>query len=537
VSQSISSPTIPDQLQTINHRLQVALEQVEEAVVMIEGAPLEAPGPRIIYCNRAVARLTGRRPEEILGRPFTEFVTGDKVAAVFARLPVVLETGKIYKTSGEVRCAKGEQKTCRWTVSGARSASGEPLHFTFTFRAETSPERALSPSLTPDTARPGVGGLEIQGKAESLAFIASGIAHDFNNVLTPIIANLSLAQLDTEPGSALRARVEGAKQAADEARSLARQILDFAQGRQTRKEPGDVGKILREAACLATTGANVRCQPEIEGDLWPAEIDSAQVMQVLHNLLINARQAMPDGGIVRAVTRNVYNPEGDDGIDGLAPGDYLEVRVRDYGCGIPAENLENIFLAFFSTKKEGTGIGLATCRSIVRDHGGEIYVRSRPGTGSEFRVYLPASPSASLTTEKPARAEEIIGGHGSVLVVDDQDGIRKVACAIIGKLGYEALSAGGGEEAVDIYRGRQNEGRPVSVVLLDMTLPGGMSGSDTLAALLKIDPGVCTVATSGYFDEDALENFREEGFVSILPKPYTVEHLSKAIHEALCFVS
>ncbi|CAN5434899.1 hypothetical protein BH23VER1_BH23VER1_37000 [soil metagenome] len=531
------------------------MDQVDDAVIITEADPLANPGPRIVYCNRASVRLTGILPEELLGQPLTVIFDGLKAPSLLARLKTVAETGKTYQILGDlVRGGGQEPLYCRWKVSGLSAADGEPLNFTFSFREwEAVPDEkaAGSPSADePGEAAAGVGSAGVedemaeidaadaaiaeQSKMESLAFIASGIAHDFNNVLTPIIANLSLAKLDAEPGSALRSRIDEAKRAADEARGLARQILDFARCEKVhRKEVADVGRLIRKAASMATLGASVRCDLSLSDDLWAAEIDPTQISQVVSNLLINAIQAMPDGGIVQASVENVrLGEDGGARVPGVDPGRYLEITVRDRGCGIPEDNLENIFLTFFTTKETGSGIGLAMCRAIVRDHGGEITVKSKVQSGTEFRVYLPACDRPAEGGDA-ADGERVIEGEGTVLVVDDQNSIRTVATAIIKKLGYDALSARDGEEALQIYRDRRREGRPISVVLLDMTLPGGMSGMDTLGELLKIDGNVRTIASSGYFDDEALAAHKERGYVGILPKPYTVERLSKAVHDAL----
>lgn len=292
---------------------------------------------------------------------------------------------------------------------------------------------------------------------------------------------------------------------------------------------------MKEAARLATTGANVRCDVVLESDLTSVEMNATQILNVFNNLLINARQAMPEGGVVQT-SAGIAVIDGHSEVFGLMPGRYVEVTVRDRGCGIAEEDLENIFLAFFSTKgKAGTGLGLATCRSIVREHGGEITVKSKVEVGTEFRVYLPVCGVDEVAVEESGERLAVMKGEGCVLVVDDQDSIRTVAAAIIEKLGYEAMSARSGEEAVEIYQDRMREGRVISAVLLDMTLPGGMSGMDTLEELLGVDPDVRTIASSGYFDDDALASYRERGYVGVLPKPYTVERLSKSVHDAIHF--
>jgi nitrogen-specific signal transduction histidine kinase/ActR/RegA family two-component response regulator len=370
-----------------------------------------------------------------------------------------------------------------------------------------------------------------RSKMESLALVASGIAHDFNNVLTSVIANLSLAKLDSTLGTELREHIDDAASAAENAKHLTEQLLAFARGgRAEKRHRADVGALLRDAVRLSTYGASVRCDLNIASPLWSAEIDATQITQVINNLLINARQAMRDSGVVQANLENV-DIANNTPLD-IVPGKYLRLKIVDHGCGIPKDNLAKIFDPFFTTKKSGTGLGLATCQSIVRKHGGVIAVESNVGVGTEFSVYLPATGCIS---EK--RADEadrkVYEGEGTVLVVDDQDDVRAVASAMLRRLGYDVVGVRDGEEAVRVYRRRMNEGRPFSCVIMDMTLPGGISGRETVEEIHKYDPFAIAIASSGYFDDHAGDDCAREGFAGVLCKPYDLEQLSLALHKVL----
>jgi len=346
-----------------------------------------------------------------------------------------------------------------------------------------------------------------------------------------VIANLSLAKLDSTLGTDLREHIDDAASAAENAKHLTEQLLAFARGGSSEKRcRADVGALLRDAVRLSTYGASVRCDLNIASPLWSAEIDTTQITQVINNLLINARQAMRDSGVVQANLENVEVPASTP-LD-LAPGKYLRLKIVDHGCGIPEANLAKIFNPFFTTKKTGTGLGLATCQSIVRKHGGVITVESTPGVGTEFSVYLPATGSIS---EKCADHVDrrVYEGEGTVLVVDDQDDVRAVASAMLRRLGYDVVGVRDGEEAVRVYRRRMNEGKSFSCVIMDMTLPGGMSGRETVEEIHKHDPFAIAIASSGYFDNHAGDDCAREGFAGVLCKPYDLEQLSLALHRVL----
>jgi CheY-like chemotaxis protein len=268
----------------------------------------------------------------------------------------------------------------------------------------------------------------------------------------------------------------------------------------------------------------------MDDDLWSAEVDRTQITQVLSNLLINGRQAMPNGGVIQATAENKVVTE-EDGLN-VVSGKFIVLTVRDRGCGIPEANLNRIFDPFFTTKKKGSGLGLATSYSLVQKHRGTILVRSKRDVGTEFNIYLPATGRVCDLNETKLD-EDLIAGVGCVLVVDDQESVRTVAAAILGKLGYEPITAVSGQEAVDIYRERMRSDEPVAAVLMDMTLPGGLSGEDTFEKLNEINPDICSVATSGYFDDDSHERFMDRGFAALLPKPYTAETLSKVLHDVM----
>jgi signal transduction histidine kinase/CheY-like chemotaxis protein len=514
-----------EQLRLVNHYLRTAINQVEEAVVIIGPAPLDLPGPRIYFANQAAVELTGMGERELVGSAIGSLYEPGRVGELIAKLPLVAEKRRTFQTEKCLQARNG-RIACRWTISSLVDLDGTPLHYVLTFR----PVREASPSSAGTPPDGGVDAFVERGRLEALAMATAGVAHDFNNVLTTIQANLSLARLATSAMDRARKPIEEAAFAAESAKALSKQLLAFAKGGVPTRKQIDLGQLVRRAVRLALVGSNVKCDLSISNDLWGAEVEETQILQVIHNLLTNARQAMPNGGVVRVLSENVLVNE-DSGLN-LEAGPYITIAIRDRGCGIAEENLPRVFEPFFTTKSSGTGMGLATCLLVTNRHKGTITVTSKVNVGTEFKVYLPASglrPQAQETYD----AGEFVPGEGAVLVVDDQDGVRHVAVSILQALGYEVVSALSGEEALQMYATRMHMGRPISAVLMDMTLPGGMSGDETIQEIRRLDPGVRPVATSGYFEEGAVDDLLDRGYVGVLPKPYTAEKLSKVMATAL----
>jgi CheY-like chemotaxis protein len=285
---------------------------------------------------------------------------------------------------------------------------------------------------------------------------------------------------------------------------------------------------------FALSGSNVQCAPELAEDLWPCQGDEQQIGQVIDNLVLNARQAMPEGGEIRLVGENVVVPE--EAQVPVADGRYVRVTIEDSGSGIPPDLLPRIFEPFFTTKVTGSGLGLATSYSIVSKHGGHIAVSSKVGAGTTFYVYLPASNEPDPAEERGAGPEALPAsdpGPGRVLVLDDEVHVREIVREALEELGHEVAMAASGEDAVEAYRTAQQADAPFDVVILDLTIPGGMGGQDTLARLRQMDPSVRAVASSGYSGDPAMSEPTRHGFVDRLIKPYTVAELEDVVARVL----
>jgi signal transduction histidine kinase/CheY-like chemotaxis protein len=366
-------------------------------------------------------------------------------------------------------------------------------------------------------------------KLESLGVLAGGIAHDFNNLLTAILGNITLSLADTEPDEEAHRRLVEAEKASVRAQDLTQQLLTFSRGGAPVRETASIGDLVADSAGFALRGSNVRLDYVLNADLWPAEVDPGQISQVVNNLIINAGQAMPDGGTVTIRTANAV--VGDDGPAPLPAGDYVTISVSDQGSGIPPETIERIFDPYFTTKQKGSGLGLATVYSIVKRHGGHIGVETSPGRGATFVVWLPAMRHAAVPARKAQDA--VAPGAGRVLVMDDEPFVRDVIGAMLERLGYEPSFAEHGEEAIAIYREARALGAPFAAVIMDLTIPGGMGGVEAAQKLRLIEPGVRIIVSSGYSNDPVMANYRDYGFVGVARKPYRVGELSRVLDEAL----
>ncbi|MBF0258095.1 MAG: PAS domain-containing protein [Desulfamplus sp.] len=364
-------------------------------------------------------------------------------------------------------------------------------------------------------------------KMKSISTLAGGIAHDFNNMLSVLIGNVSYAvstiRKEDELFEILSDALEGAKQA----QNLTHQLLTFAKGGEPIKKVCDINALLEETGKFVTSGAKSRFDFKPTADLWTAEIDSGQINQVISNLIINADQAMPNGGIITVKTENT-DIQTDSGLP-LAEGPYIRITVEDQGIGIQAKHISNIFDPFFTTKQKGSGLGLSTVYSIVKKHNGHITVYSEAGKGTVFNIYLPAI--LANATKQEEKKDVMHQGKGKVLIMDDQEAILNMVGRLLNLMGYETEFALDGIEAIEKYREAYQGQNPFDLVILDLTIPGGMGGAKTIPELLKIDSNVKAIVSSGYSNDPIMANYEAYGFCGVVPKPYTKAQLSEVLNQ------
>jgi PAS domain S-box-containing protein len=477
---------------------------------------------RIVRTNQAFATMLGWHDgDELIGRSMVELTARPEEARLL--LAEVGDRPEVHNRELEMLTRSGE--TVSALINAGRVADTEGtgelveaivIDITDCKRAEDDRRRLE---------------LELQQhqKLESLGVLAGGIAHDFNNMLMAMLSNISLAKRSVaNPEEGVR-RLTEAEEVCLRATSLTQQLLTFSKGGRPIRRIGSIRALVEEAAAFSTRGGNCALDCRSSSELWTAEVDEGQIVQVVQNLVINAVQSMPFGGTVTVTADNAHLTAGD--VSTLEAGRYIRIEVADTGSGIPESRLEKIFDPFFTTKKGGSGLGLATAFSIVRSHGGAIVVHSALGEGSKFTVYIPATDEPGVTPEP--RSDEAPHGSGRLLIMDDDESVRSAAAELLETIGYSVDTAADGAEAIALYPAAMSEGRPFSAVVLDLTVPEGVGGRETMARLVAIDPGVRAIVSSGYSTDPVMANFREHGFAGVAVKPYRLAELARTLRVAL----
>jgi PAS domain S-box-containing protein len=478
---------------------------------------------RVIFINRTAEELSGWYQDEAIGRPLPEiFRIVHEKSRAHCENPVekVLATGNVVALANHTVLIAKDGKERAIADSGApiRNRGGEIIGVVLVFRDVTEKQRIQEELLRASTL-------------ESIGLLAGGVAHDFNNILTAILGNLSLAMLSLDEQSEGYKRLAQAEKASIRARDLAQQLLTFAKGGAPIKKTASLVDLLQDSSNFVVRGTHVRCAFSIEEGLWPVEIDEGQISQVIHNLVLNAQQAMPEGGVVRICAVNKSTGE----VKGLPlkEGSYVHISIRDSGIGIPKENLLKIFDPYFTTKQKGSGLGLSTSYSIIKKHDGHMTVDSELGVGSTFSIYLPAFPQAPLPQGKETIEIESLIGRGRILLMDDEQIIRDVLQEMLQRLGYEVALVEEGGEAIALYRRAKESGSPFDVVIMDLTVPGGMGGKEAIRKLRQIDPEVRAIVSSGYSNDPLAGDFMKYGFSDFIAKPFKLEDLGKILKRVI----
>jgi PAS domain S-box-containing protein len=366
-------------------------------------------------------------------------------------------------------------------------------------------------------------------KLESIGILAGGIAHDFNNILTVILGNIYVANSCADKDiKETKEKLIEAEKCGMRAKDLTRQLLTFSKGGEPVKKVTQLQDLFKESTEFTLRGSNTKYRLYISQDLWPCEVDEGQISQVINNLIINADQAMPEGGTIDLRAENAT--VGKEDRLPLNEGRYAKLTIKDQGHGIPEQLLSKVFDPYFSTKQKGSGLGLTTTYSIIKRHGGHIAVESEQNVGTTFQVYLPASSEQIEEKEKKKKISVITG---KILVMDDEQELLNVVSIVLEQIGHEVKCAKNGTQAIKMYREAKDSGRPFDVVILDLTIPGGMGGKETIKRLLKIDPDVKAIVSSGYSNDKVMANFRDYGFSSEVSKPYRAEELKRVLLEVM----
>jgi CheY-like chemotaxis protein len=376
-------------------------------------------------------------------------------------------------------------------------------------------------------------------KLESLGVLAGGIAHDFNNLMTIVQGYIDLALNDLPPGHASRKLLLTAIRGVDQTKDLTSRLITFSRGGGPLREIFDVTELIRDAVNSTIKGTEVRVNYDFMENLWPAEADELQMKQVFYNLTKNVVEAMPEGGNLTVQAENVLIPAGE--VPDLKEGSYLKITFADEGIGIFEELLSKVFDPYFTTKKigarNGLGLGLTVCYSVLKNHDGHITVHSLPGKGASFVLYLPARPELDADLGKGINVKEVkktvSTGMVRVLIMDDEHHIRVIERAYLERMGYEVTDVKDGQEAIDSYRKALKSGTPFDLVILDLTVRQGLGGQLAMEQLLKKDPSVKAIIASGYVDDPVIENYAYYGFKGALTKPFKRENMEYLVEKIL----
>lgn len=475
-------------------------------------------GPKIVYANKMLHEMLGYEPGELVGKDHW--------------LVYAPESQALTRERGEARM-RGENPPGQYEVSLQRkdgsTFEGEILARRIQFEEgpgihvwirDLTERRAMEKRREELESR-----LQQSRRLEALGTLAGGIAHNFNNLLMAIQGNVSLLLMEMDPEDPRCERLKAIEEAVRNGARLTSQVLRSARAERVTADPLDINSLVMEVCSLfGATHKQLRIEQQLAEAPHTVKADRDLLEQVLINLLVNSAQAMPQGGDLLIRTENTSLPEDETAHQGVPPGNFVRITVKDTGTGMDRATLQRVFEPFFTTREvgEGTGLGLSTAYGIVRTHGGFMTAESEPGAGSTFRVYLPASapehPGGPLSQGMPR-------GKGRILLVDDEEMILKVGAQLLEALGYSVIQAKGGKEALSLYG---KHGKEVDLVLLDMVMPQ-MGGSQVLRALREMDPQVRVLLCSGHFPESDVQRAFLEGSLGFIRKPFTLEQLEETL--------
>lgn len=498
-------------------QLRVTLRSIGDGVITTDLSG------RIVLMNKITEQLTGWNHAESVGRPLGEVF---KIINERTGQPCDNPVSKVLVSKKIIGLANHTALISRDGTQYSIEDSGAPIFnkehqiigTVLVFRDVTE-EKRTNEELT-----------KVR-KLESVGILAGGIAHDFNNILGAILGNIELAEMSLTRSAEARPLLQEAKKASIRARDLTQQLLTFSKGGDPVKRSSSLAKVITDSANFVLHGSSVHCDYDIPDNLWNAEIDTGQISQVIQNIIINARDAMPDGGVIELSCQNITS-HGAPHLPQL-PKSYIKTTIRDSGCGITENYLDKIFDPYFSTKQMGSGLGLAICHSIIKKHDGSISVQSTLDEGTTFTLYLPRSHDTELPSCPDEQGIVRTVAKARIIIMDDEVMILKMTQQMLTILGHEVLLAQNGHEAIELYNAYYKDQKAIDLVIMDLTIPGGMGGQDTVVEILRIDPKAKVVVASGYSNDPILANCQEYGFKAAISKPFELSELNKLINSLL----
>lgn len=512
-----------EEIRRVNSFLDSIVENIPNMVFVKDAGDL-----KFVRFNRAGEDLLGYSRESLIGKNDYDFFPKEEADFFISKDREVLEKGNLVDIPAEMIKTKDKGERILHTKKiPIFDENKEPLYLLGISEDITDIKRMEEELLN---AR----------KLESIGILAGGIAHDFNNILTAILGNVELAKMYTGQEGKILERLAQAEKAASRAKDLTQQLLTFSKGGVPVKNLTSMTELLKETAAFALSGSNVTCEFKISDRLFPAVVDEGQMSQVINNLIINADQSMPEGGKITVSAENVIigserrrdsgaeHKKSDESLQ-LQEGNYIKIIIRDDGKGIPEEDLPRIFDPYFTTKEEGSGLGLASAYSIIKRHGGHITVKSCVGHGTAFTIHLPARggdlPSGTISEKQKFHTK------GRALIMDNEESVRNVLLAMLESTGYEVRQTGDGTEAVELYTEAKGLNLPFDVVIMDLTVPGGMGGKEAVKILLDIDPEAKVIVSSGYSNDPVMADYKSFGFSGAVSKPFKQKDLIKTLKE------
>lgn len=495
-----------DLLASERELLKVTLNSLGEGVLAIDQ---EA---RIILINETAANLIGYSQNDAMGQPLEKvfYVFDDKTSE-----PIDISNSSRLRSNPMILTRDLREVPISLNSAPIKATDGRIIGTVAVFQ-NISEKLKTQQELTK------------ADKLESLGILAGGIAHDFNNILGAILSNVQLAMMKMEKNQDFRKYLANTVETTRKASELTKQLLTFSKGGAPVRKDSSLIDLIKDTAEFALRGAKTKAEFTIAEDLWLASIDAGQISQVIHNLVINAKQAMPRGGVIRISAENMsIGTESH-----YKPGNYARIAVQDQGVGIPKENLCKIFDPFFTTKKEGNGLGLATSYSIIRHHEGYIEVESQEGVGTTFYVYLPAATGFLAAAD--SRNEVAAAGTGyKILLMDDEANILNAVGEMLKQYDYQVVLAADGAAAIQSYKEALAAGEPFDAVVVDLTIPGGMGGQEVIAYLRDYDPKIKAIISSGYANDPIIADYERFGFMGVVSKPYKINELNKVLMKVL----
>jgi len=472
----------------------------------------------ILEANSSASNLFNVNKSYLIGKPLALFVHEEDRSSFRTRL-VQLKNGTLIQN--------GDWELIMLSSKGVAFPSSITVEKVTVSREKSTELRWLLRDIT--KRRQQEKELQKVDKLESLGILAGGIAHDLNNFLTVILGNLSLLKMYTREDNKAFRYLQDMEKAIKQTRNLTRQLLTFAKGGQPLTKAVSICSLIKEVSAFALSGSKASCEFLLSEDLPSVEIDIGQITQVISNLLINADQAMQTGGKIKVCAEKLAVTEEND-ILPLRIGNYVALSITDEGVGISKQHLPKIFDPYFTTKDQGNGLGMTVCYSILKKHGGYISVHSVEWEGTTFTVYLPVS---SNKANQESVDNTLLLGEGKILFMDDDESIRQTAGEMLTFLGYQVEFARNGDEAVKLYKEAWNLGTPFNVVITDLTVRGGTGGKTAIRELLKSDPNVKAIVSSGYSYDSLLSDYSKYGFCGVIQKPYRLQELGEVLSSVI----